>query len=566
MKRWKYTATDNEAVQELSQELDIPSVFCELFVQRSIVDKTAAEAFFQPSLDALHDPFLMKGMQAAVERIDQALTNNEHILIYGDYDVDGTTSVALVYRFLSRHHYRLDYYVPDRFGEGYGLSEEGIAYAERQGYSLIICLDCGTRDLKEIDLAKAAGIDMIICDHHTPGETLPDVVALLNPKQEDCAYPFKELSACGVGFKLVQGYTRFKQLQEEHLHSLLDLVVVSIACDYVKMTGENRILAHHGLKCFNQNPCIGFSVLRNRLERQPIYSIQDIVFAIGPVINAAGRMGHAKNAVRLLLAADKYSAHVAAKVLLELNVRRKKREHQMLEEAKEQVSSKQLQHKSSIVIEHEYWHKGIVGIIASRVVEAYNRTGVVLAKVEDNWVGSIRSAQKVNVVTALDHCADILETYGGHPFAAGLTVNQDKLEEFKERFEEQITLQLNGASLDSEQCVDAKVAIEAITPQFIKTLGTFAPFGPDNMRPVFYAVIDVKEQLRTVHIMKQAHLKLIFDQLQGLSIEAVGFGMGAHATKILEAEKIKICFIITKNNYRGRSRLQLHLKDIQYSI
>ena len=434
MKEWKFTESNSEAIDSLQEVLGVNSVFCTLLTQRGIYDYDASKAFFRPELDDLHDPFLMKDMQTAVERLDRAVANDERILIYGDYDVDGTTSVSLMYKFLVRFHYKLDYYIPDRFTEGYGLSKEGIAYASRQGYSLIICLDCGTRDLEAVEEACAAGIDIIIGDHHLPGETLPNAVALLNPKQEGCNYPFKELSACGVAFKLAQAYTQYKSWSTEPLYKLLDLVAVSIACDYVEMRGENRVLTFYGLKQFNTKPSTGFAVLKNRLERPPMYTIQDIVFSIGPVINAAGRMGHAKSAVRLLLSVDKYSANIAVKVLMELNKQRKKKEHIMLEEAVGIVQSGGIDVKHSIVVNHEYWHKGVVGIIASRMVERYNRPAVVLAPSGDKWSGSVRSAQQVNLITALDDCADLLETHGGHAFAAGVTLKSDQIAVFRNRF------------------------------------------------------------------------------------------------------------------------------------
>ncbi|MFC2151220.1 single-stranded-DNA-specific exonuclease RecJ [Bacteroidota bacterium] len=567
-KRWVLKQQGRkEENEKLAKELNIEPVLANLLVQRGVRTYDQAKAFFRPKLDDLYDPFLMKDMNLAIERIERALQNNENILVYGDYDVDGTTSVALVYSFFKEIYSNIGYYVPDRYSEGYGISLQGIQHAQENNYSLIIALDCGIKANEKIDYAKQNGIDFIICDHHVPGETLPNAEAVLDPKRLDCTYPFKDLSGCGVGFKLIQAYTKTNSIEFESLAKYLDLVVVSIASDIVSITDENRILSYFGLIQLNKDPREGLKSIINLagLAGKEI-AVDDIVFKIGPRINAAGRMESAHKAVELLLAQNARKAKVAANSVDFFNDARKNIDRNITQDALRMLAQEQeIGGKKTTVLYNSNWHKGVVGIVASRLIETYYRPTVVLTSSNGLATGSARSVVGFDIYQAIESCSDLLENFGGHMYAAGLTLKIDNVPEFTDRFERIVNEKIEDKQLIPQVDIDSRLDLKEITPKFYKILKQFQPFGPGNMSPVFVSknVADNGEG-RIVGLSKE-HLKLSLVQEDEpfKNYPAIAFQQANLYDYIHSGDYFDICYAIDENCFRGMTTLQLNIKDIK---
>lgn len=567
-KRWVLKPQGNEKdVQHLAKELNIEPVLANLLVQRGVKTFEQSKAFFRPSLDNLYDPFLMKDMDLAIERIEKAIHNNENILIYGDYDVDGTTSVALVYTFLKEFYPNVGYYVPDRYSEGYGVSLQGIQNAQENNFSLIIALDCGIKANEKVDYAKKHGIDFIICDHHYPGKELPNATAVLDSKRSDCNYPFKELSGCGVGFKLIQAFARTNNIPFEKIIPYLDLVVVSIASDIVPIVDENRILAYYGLIQLNEKPRQGLkSIISLAGLSGKTINIDDIVFKIGPRINAAGRMESADKAVELLLSNNSAKAKTAANSVNFFNDARKNIDRHITQEALRILAKEQeLGERRSTVLYNSDWHKGVVGIVASRLIETYYRPTVILTASNGLATGSARSVIGFDIYQAIEACSDLLENFGGHMYAAGLTLQIDKVEEFQKRFEEVVSETIKDEQLIPQVEIDAELNLSQITPKFYRILKQFQPFGPENMAPVFVTrdVADNGEG-RIVGVSKE-HLKLSIIQEEDpfRNFAAIAFQQANLYEYIHSGDFFDICYSVDENCYRGISNLQLNIKDMK---
>lgn len=566
-RKWIFKdAPDSETVSRLSSELGIDPVLAVLLAQRGIGTFQEARAFFRPSLDNLHDPFLMKDMEQAVERLQKAVSDGEGILVYGDYDVDGTTAVSLVYSFLKHLTPNVDFYIPDRYDEGYGVSYKGIDWAADSGFTLIITLDCGIKANDKVAYASGKGIDMIICDHHLPENEIPSAVAVLDPKREDCNYPFDDLSGCGVGFKLVQAYSMKNGIPFERISSLLDLLVVSIASDLVSVVGENRVLAHFGLKQLNMNPRKGLLAMINLSGLDPEHiTIDDIVFKIGPRINAAGRMESGRIAVQLLTAEDDFTANCIGNEINAHNNERKEIDREITREAFEMVQSGNcLSAKNATIVYNPLWHKGVVGIVASRLVEAFYRPTIVFTKSNGFVTGSARSVHGFDLYDAIENCADLLENFGGHLYAAGLTLKEENLSEFCSRIETFIAGKISKEMLKPMITVDAKLNFDQITPKFFRILKQFQPFGPENNTPVFMTenVYD-NGTVRKVGA-EGGHLKLeLMQESQPYRhISAIAFNKSEHFEHIRSGNPIDICYSIVENYYRGTANLQLRVKDL----
>lgn len=560
-------AADSGKAAALALALGIDRVLAELLVQRGIESFDQARAFFRPSLDNLHDPFLMKDMDVAVERLHKAITSGEKILVYGDYDVDGTTAVALVYSFIKRYTQSVDFYIPDRYEEGYGVSLKGIQTAVDGGYTLIITLDCGIKAIQKVNLAKEHGIDMIICDHHLPDEKLPDAVAVLDPKREDDNYPFNDLCGCGVGFKLVQGYAQKYEIPFDTLIPLLDLCVVSIAADLVLMTGENRILAHFGLKRLNEEPRKGLQALinLNNLETGHV-SMDDIVFKIGPRINAAGRMETGRLAVELLTATESGQAMITAERINNNNNERKNIDREITADALEMVESgKALASENATIVFSPDWNKGVVGIVASRLVEAFYKPTVVLTKSNGLVTGSARSVAGFDLYSAIESCSDLLENFGGHMYAAGLTLKEENLPEFASRMDALVKGKITEEMLTPIVDIDSPLDFSQITPKFFRILKQFQPFGPGNNNPVFMTenVYDAGNGRKVGAGGVHLKLDLIQESQPYHQIPAIGFNMSEYYDYIHEGNAMDVCYSIVENYYRGSSNLQLRVRDIR---
>ncbi len=563
-KRWVFKEQgDLVAIGILAGELKINPILINLLVQRGIKTYADAKHFFRPSLDFLHDPFLMKDMDVAVARIEEAIRQKENILVYGDYDVDGTTAVALVYSFLKTFHGDIGYYIPDRYKEGYGISTQGIDWAKENGYSLIIALDCGIKAVDKIEYANSQGVDFIICDHHRPGDTLPAAVAILDPKRNDCDYPFKELSGAGVGFKLIQAISQQNNMPFSQLDQYLDLVAISIAADIVPITGENRILAYFGLQKVNSQPRPGIKAILELSNFKKELTISDIVFTIAPRINAAGRVEHGNKAVELLISKNEDLASFLGDDINENNITRKGLDAQITEEALKIVEEDEsfAGRKSTVVYSPE-WHKGVIGIVASRLTEKYYRPTIVLTKSNGVVSGSARSIKDFDIYNALESCSELLEQFGGHMYAAGLTMKEENVEAFRRRFEEVVAANLTEEMLTREIEVDCILNLNDITPGFFKILKQFAPFGPDNMAPLFRT--DGVRDNGKGRVVGNNHLKfsLMQDQAQG-AYDGIGFQLGHHHPMI-EAEPFDIVYHIEENNFNGRTTLQLNIKDLKF--
>ena len=558
---------DPAKVEKLSAEVGIDRVLAELLVQRGVETFEQARTFFRPSLVDLHDPFMMTDMDAAVERLHKAITSGEKILVYGDYDVDGTTAVALVFSFIRRFTPNVDFYIPDRYDEGYGVSFKGIDWAFEGGFGLIITLDCGIKAIDKAEYAKSKGVDMIICDHHLPEERLPDVVAVLDPKREDCHYPFDDLSGCGVGFKLVQAYSKRYDVPFETLVPLLDLLVVSIASDLVTMVGENRTLSHFGLKQLNENQHKGLLAMINLSNLEPGHiSIDDIVFKIGPRINAAGRMESGRLAVELLTSDDVDKAMFIGEKINENNNERKSIDREVTREAIEMVEEGRcLARENATVVYNPRWSKGIVGIVASRLVEAYYKPTVVLTKSNGFVTGSARSIAGFDLYEAIDSCADLLENFGGHVYAAGLTLKEENLEEFARRIDSFIAGRITADMLIPVVDIDARLDFSQITPKFFRILKQFQPFGPGNSNPVFVTedVYDAGNGRKVGAGGVHLKLDLIQESQPYHQIAAIAFNMADNYEYIKSGNPFDVCYSIVENYYRGNSTIQLRIRDLR---
>ena len=557
---------DGETVARLSSELGIDPVLSKLLVQRGIGSFQEARAFFRPSLDNLHDPFLMKDMDKAVDRVGAAVKSGEKILVYGDYDVDGTTAVSLVYSFLRKLTRNVDFYVPDRYDEGYGVSYKGIDWAADNGFGLIITLDCGIKANDKVFYAADRGIDMIICDHHLPENDLPAAVAVLDPKRADCGYPFDDLSGCGVGFKLVQAYSQKNGIPFDSLIPLLDLLVVSISSDLVSVVGENRILAHFGLKQLNENPRKGLLAMIHLSGLDPEHiTIDDIVFKIGPRINAAGRMESGRMAVELLTAEnDEVAARIGSEIN-RYNNERKNIDREITREALEMVQSGNcLSARNATIVYNPSWHKGVVGIVASRLVEAFYRPTIVFTRSNGFVTGSARSVHGFDLYDAIESCADLLENFGGHLYAAGLTLKEENLPEFCERIENFIEKHINEDMLTPVIMIDTILDFSQITPKFFRILKQFQPFGPGNNAPVFLTenVYDNGNVRKVGADGGHLKLELIQESQPYRSISAIAFNKSEHFDHIKAGNPIDVCYSIVENYYRGIANLQLRIKDL----
>lgn len=560
-------AADPEVVSRLASELGIDRVLAELLAQRGVSTFEQARAFFRPDLANLHDPFLMKDMDKAVERVEKAVTSGEKILIYGDYDVDGTTAVALVYSFLYNFTRKIDYYIPDRYDEGYGVSFKGINWAAENGFNLIITLDCGIKAIEKVEYARSKGIDVIICDHHLPEDGLPAAVAVLDPKREDDSYPFDDLSGCGVGFKLVQAYAKKNGIPFEDLVPLLDLLAVSIAADLVSVTGENRILAYYGLKQLNSNPHKGLLSMINLSGLDPSHvSFDDIVFKIGPRLNAAGRMETGRISVELLIARDQKVADRVAGEINRHNNERKEIDREITREALEMVSEKTCLCCDNVtMVYNSQWHKGVMGIVASRLVEAYFKPAVVLTKSNGFVTGSARSVGGFDLYTAIESCADLLENFGGHLFAAGLTLREENLPEFVRRLNEAVSGKIEPEMVTPIVNIDTKLDFCQITPKFFRILKQFQPFGPGNNAPVFETdnVYDNGNGRKVGADGGHLKLELIQESHPYHHIGAIAFNKGEFFDSMADGNPIDVCYSVVENYFRGIANVQLRIKDMR---
>jgi len=563
-KRWIFKAVpDQDQVSFLASALRIDHVLSSLLVQRGIDTYQKAHDFFRPSTEHLHDPFLMKDMDRAVDRLIKAFANQEKILVYGDYDVDGTTSVALVYDFLSRYYDHLDYYIPDRYKEGYGISQQGIDWANENGFSLIISLDCGIKSVDKIQYAQTLNIDFIVCDHHLPGDELPAAVAVLDAKRKDCSYPYKELCGCGVGFKLMQALCVRQEWDLELLYSYLDLVAIAICSDIVPITGENRAMVYAGIQCINKTPRPGVQALNDISGFKKIKEVSNIVFGLGPRINAAGRIAHAKAAVRLLISKTEEEATVHAANLNDKNLTRKDFDINITEEAVTMIRNDQwMADAKSTVLYKEDWHKGVIGIVASRCIEKFYRPTIILTRSGNHAAGSARSVTGFDVHAAIADCADLLEQFGGHMYAAGLTMKIENIEAFRERFEQVVASRIQPEQLIPQIEIDRKIRLEEINYKFYRILKQMAPFGPQNMQPLFVSE-EVQDDGRA-RLLKEQHLKLFLKQGDSAVYEAIGFGMPQYFERIKKGDKFNLCFSIEENEYNGERSLQLQIRDIKF--
>lgn len=571
-KRWQLlpqgnNQTDKEVIDRLVEELAIDEKLATLLWQRDVKNFEESKIFFRPSLENLHNPFLMKDMDLAVKRLLRAIDQKEKIVIYGDYDVDGTTAVALVYGFLSQHYDQLEYYNPDRYKEGYGISTEGIDYAKSLGASLIIALDCGIKSVDKVAYAAEHGIDFIICDHHEPGEEIPKAIAVLDPKRIDCPYPFKELTGNGVGFKLLTAFCLNKNIALENLYEYLDFAMVSIASDIVPIVGENRILAHFGLKKINENPRIGLKALKEVSGFQGEMSIENVVFTLGPRINAAGRIKHAKAAVQLLLADDYTEALDFAYAIQKHNTERKTHDSKITEEAIRmiQLDSWLLSEAKSTVLFKEDWHKGVIGIVASRCIEHYYRPTVIFTKTKDGMAaGSARSVNGFDLYQAIESCSHLLEQFGGHMHAAGMTIDINNITEFQKAFDEEVSRNISEDQLIPQITIDLDMKLENLSPKFYRIMKQMGPFGPKNMHPTFRTI--GLALASPPQILKEKHLKLeLIEKETSTMITALGFGMReGFYEKLLANDTFDIAYTLEENTFRGKSNLQLYLKDIKF--
>ncbi|MEJ5993026.1 single-stranded-DNA-specific exonuclease RecJ [Pedobacter sp. Du54] len=561
-KRWAMVNTGNlNTTEALALELNIDPSLAQILTQRGISTFEEARHFFRPHLNQLHDPFLMKGMEKAIERIKLALNKEEKILIYGDYDVDGTTAVALTFSFFKQFTNKIEYYIPDRHKEGYGISIAGIDYANTNGFSLIIALDCGIRSIDKVDYAAALNIDFIICDHHLPGEEIPSAVAVLDPKQVDCAYPFKELSGCGIGFKLAQAYCMVMDLPNSNYEQYLDLTMVSIAADIVPIVDENRVLAHFGLLKLNENPCAGLKALMAVGGKTTSYTITDVVFILAPRINAAGRMAHGNEAVKMLLCETDMALDQSTFINTQ-NTDRKTFDQTITLEALAMIEeSEELINRKTTVVYHETWNKGVIGIVASRLTEKYYRPTIVLTESNGSYTGSARSVADYDLYEALLECSDLLEQFGGHKFAAGLTLKPENLVSFSDKFERVVAATISQNALIPEIAIDAEINLTQIDAKFFRILTQMGPFGPQNMNPTF--VSHGVSLAGFPQIVGTNHLKLSVKQQNSAIFECIAFNLASFEEKLKANTLFSICYTIEENVWKEKRKLQLNIKGIK---
>jgi single-stranded-DNA-specific exonuclease len=556
-KKWNILQTNNVTVSNLAAELNVDEKISRLLVSRGITNYVDAESFFRPKLKDIYDPFLMKNMSPAVDRLVLAKSRNDSVLVFGDYDVDGTTSVAMMYLFLLKQGFNVKYYIPDRYDEGYGISKKGIDFARNNNINLIIALDCGIRAIEQVDYASKYNIDFIICDHHNPGKKTPKALAILNPKQIDCSYPFKELSGCGVGFKLIHAYAIYKKIALSNIFFFLDLVAISIIADMVPVTGENRIFSFYGLKKINTKASIGIQSLINISARNHNIKASDILFGIAPLINAAGRITHAKHAVSVLIEEDFLKAKEYSEKILVNNTNRKLIEKQITIDALKMVNEK----KFSNVVFSSDWHKGVVGIVASRLIESYYKPTIVLSEKNGILTGSARSVKGFDIYEAINKCSNLCEKFGGHKYAAGLTIKKENLNQFVEKFEEIVSSSIKPEQLINCIDIDLEIDLEEIDAKFYRILKQFSPFGPGNKNPLLLSR-NVKLDKNPSFIGKdKTHVKLNFYRENSSSIDAIGFGF-APIFKTLNNNLLSICYSLDENTWKDVTRLQMNLRDV----
>jgi single-stranded-DNA-specific exonuclease len=568
-KIWKIKLVDETVADNITQALKIHPSICRLLATRGITDYDSAKFFFRPSMFDLHDPFLMKGMGAAVVRIEKALAAKEKIMVYGDYDVDGTTAVAVVYSFLEKNNpgSEISFYVPHRYREGYGVSTQGIDHAAAEGVTLMITLDCGIKSADKIAYAKTLGIDVIVCDHHTPDEDhLPVAVAILNPKQIDCPYPFKELSGCGIGYKLITALAQRRDLPDETTERYLDLVATSIAADIVPMDGENRVLAYYGMLRANQNPCLALRTIKEIAGMNRSFTISDLVFIVAPRINAAGRMDDARRAIELFIEEDPVKSRAIAELLHSDNFDRKEVDKSMTDEALGMLQNdKSLEGKSSTVLFRSHWHKGVVGIVASRLIDHYYRPTIILTESNGKVTGSARSVIGFNIYEAIHQCGDLLENYGGHYFAAGMTMNPENLTAFSERFEQIVRDTIQPDSLHPVIEIDTELKLKDINAGFYNILRQFEPFGPTNIRPVFISR-GVHDHKGFSRVVKEMHIRFVIAQDNDYTLSGIGFGMADKFGIISSGRPFDIIYTVDENEWNGNKSLQMKVIDIRETL
>ncbi len=552
---------DKYKVKDLQESLQVDETIASLLVQRGIDNFEDAKTFFRPSLDDLHDPFLMKDMDKAVSRIEQAIANEENILVYGDYDVDGTTAVSLLSSYILSTFPNVATYIPDRYDEGYGISFKGIDFAQDNDFSLIIALDCGIKAIDKVKYASEKDIDFIICDHHRPGDKIPDAVAVLDPKRSDCNYPYKELCGCGVGFKLIQALASKEGKSVEHLVEYLDLVATAIGADIVPMTGENRVLTYFGLQVINEAPRTGFKAIINQVKKETL-TVTDVVFIIAPRINAAGRMKHGQYAVNLLTEMDLETAICFAEEIESFNTDRRDADKRITVEALQQIEEQKEQQNFTTVVYHETWHKGVIGIVASRLTETYYRPTLVFTKSGDKLAASARSIKGFDVYNALEGCSEHIEQFGGHKYAAGLTLKEENYEAFKKAFENVVSNTIEKHMLTPEVTIDTEITLDSITPKFYRILSQFAPFGPGNMTPIFMTS-DLKDTGYGKCVGEdEKHIRITATQ-NNSKLTGIGFRLGDKIDLITNRKSFKAAFSIDENHWNGKISLQLKLRDIK---
>jgi single-stranded-DNA-specific exonuclease len=561
--RWTLKSKPSEdTVRNLAKALNVEDFVATLLVQRGIETFEDAKRFFRPSLDDLHDPYLMKDMEKAVARIEKAIKNEENILIFGDYDVDGTTAVSLVSSYLKTYYPNVATYIPDRYDEGYGISFKGIDFADDNGFSLIIALDCGIKSIDHVAYAKVRNIDFIICDHHRPGEFLPEAVAVLDPKRDDCTYPYDELCGCGIGFKLIQALGKNRNQTIDDLIPYLDLVSAAIAADIVPMTGENRVLAYFGLQVINSDPRPGIKAIIHQIKKQTL-DITDVVFIIAPRINAAGRIKHGNHAVELLTEFDFEQAQQFASEIEAYNSERKDLDKLITKEALKQIEGNNEKERFTSVVFQEDWHKGVIGIVASRLIETYYRPTLVFTKSGDKYAASARSVKGFDVYNALEACTEHLEQFGGHMYAAGMTLKQENYQIFKDAFEKEVERTIHPDMLTPEIAVDAEIDFADITPKLIRILKQFEPYGPQNMTPIFLTR-NIKDTGYGKPLgQEDEHLKLFVKQNNSEGIAAIGFNLGNKIELTTHQKPFQAVYCIDENEWKGKLSLQLRLRDIK---
>ena len=557
-KNWNILESNNAVVSKLAKALNVSEIVAHLLVLRGITTFEEAKSFFRPEISHLHDPLLMKNMQKAVDRIQTVISNGEKVLVYGDYDVDGTTSVAMMYSFLKKKVKEIEYYIPCRYEEGYGISLKGIDYAKDNNFALIIALDCGIRAVNQVDYANKKGVDFIICDHHNPGEKVPEAVAILNPKQIDCDYPYKDLSGCGVGFKLIQAFSKQNNIDFSEIMEYLDLLTVSIGADIVPMTGENRVFSFYGLQQINKTPRVGLKALMEIANKTKNVTITDVVFGVAPRINAAGRIEHAKKAVEILVETDYAKAKLFADKIEGNNTTRKDLDKSITIEALEMIDVK----KKSTVVHSEHWHKGVVGIVASRLIETHYKPTIVLAEKDGILTGSARSVHDFDLYSAIAKCEHLCEKFGGHKYAAGLSIKKENLPQFIDAFEKSVSESITEDQLTPKINIDKVIDIDAVDDKLYRIIKQFSPFGPKNLSPIFVSKGVIDNGYGKQVGEDKTHLRINAKKNKG-AIAGIGFGMGEYFEIIKDNQTFDVCYSIDENEWNGKKSLQLRIRDIK---